>query len=182
MTPDPERSSNIKIGPYATQEASPTERVGYQYFADQKSGSYLGWPAVQWRHGAHVFFFFCSRPMCYFSLRACQFCVCVCATGFFGAFGGVVFCFLLWGGCVCVSFSANKQMPSLSFGVGDIPLLTSITSYMCVSPQFLCRVPFPNQQTMPSLSGFPSCSQANAPIHFPRASMLQFVSANNLEA
>ncbi|CAJ1379047.1 unnamed protein product [Effrenium voratum] len=32
----------------AAKEASPTERVGYQYFADQKSGSYLGWPAVQW--------------------------------------------------------------------------------------------------------------------------------------
>ena len=32
----------------AAKEGQPLERVGYQYFADQKSGSYIGWPTVDW--------------------------------------------------------------------------------------------------------------------------------------
>lgn len=32
----------------AAKEADPEERVGYIYFSDHKSGSYLGWPAVDW--------------------------------------------------------------------------------------------------------------------------------------
>ena len=32
----------------AAKEGQPLERIGYQYFADQKSGSYIGWPAMDW--------------------------------------------------------------------------------------------------------------------------------------
>eukprot|EP00435_Cladocopium_sp_Y103_P024528 s4354_g6.t1 len=32
----------------AAKEGQPYERVGYMYFADHASGSYMGWPAVNW--------------------------------------------------------------------------------------------------------------------------------------
>lgn len=32
----------------AAKEGEPMERVGYIYFSDHASGSYLGWPAVEW--------------------------------------------------------------------------------------------------------------------------------------
>ena len=32
----------------AAKEGHPYERVGYMYFADHASGSYMGWPAVDW--------------------------------------------------------------------------------------------------------------------------------------
>eukprot|EP00437_Effrenium_voratum_P020749 CAMPEP_0181445630 /NCGR_PEP_ID=MMETSP1110-20121109/25687_1 /TAXON_ID=174948 /ORGANISM="Symbiodinium sp., Strain CCMP421" /LENGTH=715 /DNA_ID=CAMNT_0023569681 /DNA_START=39 /DNA_END=2186 /DNA_ORIENTATION=+ len=32
----------------AAKEGEPDKRVGYMYFADQLSGSYMGWPTLQW--------------------------------------------------------------------------------------------------------------------------------------
>lgn len=36
------------MSPVSVQEAEPLERVGYIYFSDHATGSYLGWPAVDW--------------------------------------------------------------------------------------------------------------------------------------
>ncbi|CAJ1441525.1 unnamed protein product [Effrenium voratum] len=32
----------------AAKEGQPLERIGYQYFSDHETGSYMGWPAVEW--------------------------------------------------------------------------------------------------------------------------------------